>query len=232
MSYCVNCGVELEKSCPECPLCDTPVINPRELQKQPEKPAYPEIIKIPKSTRKRFFVFVISMVLLIPNIVLAVLDIVFWGSGISAYIFGATVLAWVWFLFPLLWKKPLPFILLQIDAVTLVAYLNLFRLANNKSGWFEGLAMPIVVAFWTVAALFIIWHRKPKRKSYTAITATIAVNVLSYVIEICINMFISGKLQIGASLTVTACSIPLIIFFVALTKSRRLNAWVSRKFFM
>lgn len=30
MSYCVNCGVELEKGCPACPLCDTPVINPRE----------------------------------------------------------------------------------------------------------------------------------------------------------------------------------------------------------
>ena len=31
MSYCVNCGVELESSLTECPLCNTPVINPKEL---------------------------------------------------------------------------------------------------------------------------------------------------------------------------------------------------------
>lgn len=28
MSYCVNCGVELDASASECPLCNTPVINP------------------------------------------------------------------------------------------------------------------------------------------------------------------------------------------------------------
>ena len=28
MSYCVNCGVELGISLKECPLCNTPVINP------------------------------------------------------------------------------------------------------------------------------------------------------------------------------------------------------------
>lgn len=233
MSYCVNCGVELEQSCKECPLCDTPVINPREYQKQTdEKPAFSDFIKIPKSTHKRFLVFVISMVLLIPNVVLAVLDIVFWNSGVSAYIFGTTLLLWIWTLFPMLWKKPLPLILLQIDAIALIAYLNLFRLANNESRWFESVAMPIVIAFWAVAAIFILWYRKPKRKTYTAIAVTVAVNVISYVVEICINMFLSGKLQIGISVAVTACSVPLIIFFVAMIKSKKLNAWASRKFFM
>ena len=32
MSYCVNCGVELDASAGECPLCNTPVYNPRELE--------------------------------------------------------------------------------------------------------------------------------------------------------------------------------------------------------
>ena len=232
MSYCVNCGVELEKGCYECPLCDTPVINPRETQPHSEKLSYPDLIKIPKSTHKRFLVFVISMVLLIPNRVIAVLDIAFWNSGISAYIFGATFTLWIWALFPMLWKKPLPLIFLQIDAIALIAYLNVFRLADNSTGWFESVAMPIVIALWAVAAIFILWYRKPKRKTYTAIAVTVAINVISYVMEICINMFLSGKLQIGISVAVTACSVPLIIFFVAMIKSKKLNAWASRKFFM
>lgn len=233
MSYCVNCGVELEQGCAECPLCDTPVINPREFMNKPvEKPAYPEIIKIPKSTHKRFTVFVVSMVLLIPNIVLAVLDIIFWSSGISAYIFGGTALAWTWFLFPMLWKKPMPLILLQIDALALIGYLYLFRCAGNQTGWFEKLALPMVIAVWAIAAIFIFWSRKPKRKSYTGIAATVAAIVFSYVVEICIDLFVFGRLQLGVSFAVTACCIPIIVFFIVLAKSRKLNAWVSRKFFM
>lgn len=232
MSYCVNCGVELEQGCGECPLCDTPVINPREFHNKPEKPAYPEIIKIPKSTHKRFLVFVISMVLLIPNIVLAFLDMFLWGSGISAFIFGGTALVWFWFLFPMLWKKPIPIILLQIDALALLGYLYIFRGISNESRWFECLAIPIVIAFWAVAAVFILWSRKPRNKSYTGIAATVAVIVLSYIIEICIDMFVFGRLQLGVSFAVTACCIPIIIFFIVLAKSRKLRAWVSRKFFM
>ena len=232
MSYCVNCGVELEQGCGECPLCDTPVINPREFHNKPEKPAYPEIIKIPKSTHKRFLVFVISMVLLIPNIVLAFLDMFLWGSGISAFIFGGTALVWFWFLFPMLWKKPIPIILLQIDALALLGYLYVFRGISNESRWFECLAIPIVIAFWAVAAVFILWSRKPRNKIYTGIAATVAVIVLSYIIEICIDMFVFGRLQLGVSFAVTACCIPIIIFFIVLAKSRKLRAWVSRKFFM
>ena len=41
MSYCVNCGVELEASLKECPLCHTPVINPNQIG-QPTPPSpYP-----------------------------------------------------------------------------------------------------------------------------------------------------------------------------------------------
>ena len=29
MSYCVNCGVELDGSLQACPLCNTQVINPK-----------------------------------------------------------------------------------------------------------------------------------------------------------------------------------------------------------
>ena len=41
MSYCVNCGVELESSLTECPLCNTPVINPKELHNYQKPSPYP-----------------------------------------------------------------------------------------------------------------------------------------------------------------------------------------------
>ena len=41
MSYCVNCGVELDASLRECPLCHTPVINPVEAGKEFPPSPYP-----------------------------------------------------------------------------------------------------------------------------------------------------------------------------------------------
>ena len=40
MSYCVNCGVELDPSLKSCPLCHTPVINPSQLQTAPAPSPY------------------------------------------------------------------------------------------------------------------------------------------------------------------------------------------------
>ena len=49
MSYCVNCGVELEQSLGQCPLCNTPVINPREAvcnkSPFPEEKGQVEVVK-------------------------------------------------------------------------------------------------------------------------------------------------------------------------------------------
>ena len=42
MSYCVNCGVELDKTAKECALCNTPVMNPREVIAQNAKTPFPE----------------------------------------------------------------------------------------------------------------------------------------------------------------------------------------------
>ena len=124
MSYCVNCGVELENGCGACPLCDTPIINPRE---SGGKSQNPENFNIPESADKRYFVFVVSIAMLIPNIVLSVLDFAFFHTGAVTYIASASALIWIWFLFPLLWKKPLPLLLLTLDAASLAAFLNLIR---------------------------------------------------------------------------------------------------------
>ena len=41
MSYCVNCGVELNSNEKRCPLCSTPAINPNIDNKQMDFPPYP-----------------------------------------------------------------------------------------------------------------------------------------------------------------------------------------------
>ena len=82
------------------------------------------VYRIDGEGQKRFTVFVVSMVMLLPNIVLAVLDLMFWENGMTTIILGASIVFWLWFLFPLLWKKPIPVVLLGIDALALIGFLK------------------------------------------------------------------------------------------------------------
>lgn len=232
MSYCVNCGVELEKSCRECPLCDTPVINPREKYTGEVKSAYPDNIIIPKSLSKKYWVFVISLAMLIPNLVMLILNALFFDSSVVPYVTGGFAVAWIWFLFPFLWKKVMPMLLLAIDALALLAYLYSFHAFGLDTGWFKRIVMPVVIAMWAIGNIFIFLFKRVSSKSIRTIAALGAINIMTFVVEICINMFISGRLQIPVSLVMTACCVSLMIFFVFVAKSKRLNAWAKRKFFM
>lgn len=40
MSYCVNCGVELDSAAKKCALCETPVINPNIKYEENEEPVF------------------------------------------------------------------------------------------------------------------------------------------------------------------------------------------------
>ncbi len=67
MSYCVNCGVELEKSEPRCPLCGTEVQNPAEPRDESAVRPYSRHIEhIDRRIDRRYIASFISLLLLIP----------------------------------------------------------------------------------------------------------------------------------------------------------------------
>lgn len=231
MSYCVNCGVELEKNCRECPLCDTPVINPREKISK-DKSVYPDEIHIPRSLSKKYVVFVLTMILLIPNLVLLLLNIFILDSHLVSYIIGGFVVAWIWFLFPFLWKKQIPVISLAVDAIALLVYLYMFNFYGDENGWYYSIVLPVVIVLWAICNLFIFWLKKPRSKPLMSIAVLGAVSIMSFVIEICMMNFYFSRLEITVSLIITACCVSLMAFFVAMEKSKRLRAWIQRKFFM
>ena len=96
MSYCVNCGVELDRSLKECPLCNTVVINPNELNLEDVKSSFPskkgqvEVVK-----RKDIGIFV-SVFLIVTALSCAALNyFVYDGYPWSLLIVGVCVLLWV-----------------------------------------------------------------------------------------------------------------------------------------
>ena len=64
MSYCVNCGVELEASLRECPLCHTPVVNPKEAGKTVPPSPYPTDRGQVEEVKRKDLGILLSVVLL------------------------------------------------------------------------------------------------------------------------------------------------------------------------
>ena len=56
MSYCVNCGVELDASAKQCALCGTPVYHPDKPPVEATEAALPfsPVPVIPEGVKKRF----------------------------------------------------------------------------------------------------------------------------------------------------------------------------------
>lgn len=232
MSYCVNCGVELEKACKACPLCDTPVINPREKTEPSEKPAYPDMLLVPKSTNRLYLAFVLSLIILIPTIVSTMINAVFFDNPVIKFVVGGAALAWVWFLLPLMWKKPIPAAVVTIDVVSLLLYFQLFKISGLDTGWVDSFVVPVVLALWIIINVFLLWVKKKRSKSAVAVAVLAGINVMTFICEIRASAFFLGKLQFIVSFVMTACCISLMVFFVVLDKSKRLKMWLHKKFFI
>ena len=62
MSYCVNCGVELDSTASFCPLCRTPVVNPRQPVDTGSSPPFPtERREVPPASKAELAILVSSM---------------------------------------------------------------------------------------------------------------------------------------------------------------------------
>ncbi len=235
MSYCVNCGVELDKSAEKCALCQTPIINPMEYEASKSiSTPYPDKVVLPAGVRRRYVAFIISMVLLIPNIVCGIINLLIPSSGIWAvYVIATSTLVWVLFVQPFLWKKVPPYTLIAIDAVTVGLYLYIFYAVGNEKGWFYQIAMPMLLILEAMLLATVYWLRKEKRDWPDIVVAIfLQLGLYSVCVDFLLHMFIQGRPIITFSIVILACCMALIGFFIAVKKNRRFRAWLARRFFI
>lgn len=165
MSYCVNCGVELEKTLRQCPLCGVEVINPAE----PHDPMLPRpystrIVRIQKRLERRYLAWIITILIALAGTVCVMADLVYSDSGRmtwSLYVVSSLVLAWVLVLLPLLHTGLHPVIAVLLDVCTLLTFLYLVNIADTSQDWYMTLAMPQVLLV-GLLALFdvLLWRSK------------------------------------------------------------------------
>ncbi len=235
MSYCVNCGVELDDSAKKCALCSTPVINPNAaVSPEDAIDPFPVRMVIPAGVRRRYAAFIISMVFLIPNIVCLIINLLFnFGYLWATYLNATSAIVWLLFVFPFLLKKPKSYIIIPIDAVGVILYTAVFYSVQHGESWLFKLAIPLILVVFTFVFSVVEWI-KHKRLDWPMLVISILIqlSVLSFAIELLFRYYYEASLLPVISIIVSACCLALVVFFILVKTNKRLRAWLSRKFFI
>ncbi len=235
MSYCVNCGVELDSSAKKCALCATPVLNPNIVNVESAEKPFSDTLQLPKGIKKRFIAFVISVTMLVPNIVMFFLNVFFIQKGFwSIYVFASCVLAWVMFVFPLLLQKKIrPYLLWAFDTLAISGFFFvLFALLGVPNVVFN--CVESVVLLLSAASLAdIIWLRRKKRH-WTAITVVVLLEiaVISLLSGAAVSVFSQIYEFFVVGIVIFCCAFVMMCFFIYCNRSKHMRAWLNKAFYV
>ena len=96
MSYCVNCGVELDKTCEVCPLCHTKVVNPNEPVDHDSPTPFATRQGTADSVQNKDVGILITVILASTALVCGLLNLFFFPGGKwSLYMIGVCVMLWI-----------------------------------------------------------------------------------------------------------------------------------------
>lgn len=188
MSYCVNCGVELDGTAKICPLCQTPVCNPRQPVDRDSPAPFPtERAEVPLASRWELAV-VISAMLGSAALCCGLLNLMLLASRPwSLYVIGAATMLWVFLVPPLLWRKlPLPAAIL-LDGLAVGLYVLLIAWELDGLDWYLHLALPITVLLAVILLAQVLLFQKRR----LSILSTMAVVIA------CVAVFVAGLELVG-----------------------------------
>lgn len=227
MSYCVNCGVELSKDLSMCPLCNTPVLNPREIPIPGLKGAFPKEKGQVEEVKRKDMAILVSAILATTALTCLLLNLlVFSGSLWSLIVIGVCIVLWV-FSIPLVIYKKLPvYVYLLLDGISTAALLFLITYLTGSRLWFYKLGLPIVILCTVLAEMFALCMKKIRITFLTtALYSVVSLAVLCVGVEILIDIYMDQKVLLSWSAVVlTVCSIITIMLVTLLSRSRLRNA--------
>ena len=155
MSYCVNCGVELESSLKVCPLCNTPVINPNETNSDTVPSPYPSDIGQVESVKRKDLGILIAVVLTTTAVTCLLLNLLIFNSLLWSLIVIGSCLCLFVFTFPAVFYSRMPvWAMLLADGASVAVFLYLITFVTGSDVWFRHLGLPTVALITVLAEIF------------------------------------------------------------------------------
>ena len=235
MSYCVNCGVELQKSEPRCPLCGTEVCNPNEQQEEKPVRPYPAHVEhLDKKVDQRYIASFISLLLLIPLFTTMLANVLVSKQLSWSYlVLGGELVVFTVFLLPMIARMP-KVLYMVIDTVAVCVLLLLIRVLTKSSwDWFLLLGLPITVLTALMCWFFSLMAspkcRIPVFVRFGLALATIGILVVA--IEFFIGLYHSAIAWPTWSLYVLFPCLVLASSLLILNRRARVKEEIRKRFY-
>jgi hypothetical protein len=194
MSYCVNCGVELEKSQGKCPLCDTVVQNPMEPYNPRVKKPYPaRTAEQNLSINRKYYLLLLSIAFLVPALICFLLDFI-GGDGLnwSLYAIGAILMLFVFFLVPGIITKYKLYASIIADGVAICAYLELIEYLSGTGAWFSKIVFPVMIL---AILMTLAMVASVRQKLLTGLTIPAVMFVLIGILSVATELLIVSNVE-------------------------------------
>lgn len=231
MSYCKNCGVELEDELISCPLCGTSVGSSGKEEAPQKSEHYPSDIILLHKKETRRHIWELSIIISFSGIaVCTIVDLII-SRTLSWSLFADTSILTGWVCLTLLllaFRKC--FIILPGLFVSILLMLLLFDLFSMPLNWFFAIGLPITTAvFVSVSLIIILWSTAHLRGFNILAIAFLVLSVFCLVTEVIIDRYLFGKVDIrwSAIVAVSILPIALVLLFVhyRMQKGKRLDSY-------
>lgn len=231
MSYCVNCGVELEASLQECPLCHTPVINLKDVGKEFPPSPYPENRGQVEEVKRKDLGILLTVVLTATGGTCLLLNLLVFNRSLwSLLVIGICICLFV-FTFPLVYYRKMPpsFALLA-DGAAVAVYLYMIAYLTPSTVWFWQLGLPIVVLVFLCVEIFVFLLRKvPLTMLSGALCLFVEIPLFCASLELLIRHMLARTLRLSWSAVVLTVCVIIDVALVTILVKKRLRNEVRRR---
>jgi hypothetical protein len=231
MSYCTNCGVELDDDMVLCPLCGFTIGKERVAKTNEQSEYYPSDIILLHKKETRRHIWELSGIITFSGIVVcAIVDLVIHKSlSWSLYADTSILATWICLTLILLAFRKY-FLIFPGLLLTLLTMLFLFNLFSPPVNWFYGIGLPITMAlFIAVIIIILLWKVAHFRGFNILAIAFLVLSGFCIVSEVFIDRYVSGRVDIrwSAIVAVSIFPIALVLLFVhyRMKKGKRLDSY-------
>lgn len=233
MSYCVNCGVELDSSLKKCPLCNTPVINPNSILYSEAASPYPEHKgKIEPVNRKDLTIFS-SITLSAIAICCGLLNCIFFENVMwSVPVIGLCLFIWICLLPITLLPNLSGYLITLLDCTALGIYIYMISYLTAVNTWYYKFALPLIIVLFVMIEILVLLTKKiPFNFLIGFLYLTIFVAIICVTIELLLDAALQQSLALSWSAVVlTVCAI-LSIMLITILSIRRIRHMVQKRLY-
>jgi hypothetical protein len=231
MSYCVNCGVELDVTATACPLCNTKIYNPNQPPATDVPTPYATVKGHTEPVKKKEFTIFVSTVLIVTSLVCFLLNqLVIQIGHWSYYVVGICAMLWI-FMVPLFFPQKVNiYFQLLFNGIIIALFLGLVSHLHPNNHWYEHIAMPIVGLGTLLLEIIFLFAIKLKSSVLVKTAISIAaIGVFCLVTELVIDLHMKGSFSLFWSAIVASCAFVIDIVLMTIYWLDGLRAEIRRR---